>query len=372
LDAPHAVIASTPELTGEAAARLAAIVTSSDDAIVSKNLDGIIQSWNASAERLFGYTAEEAIGRSIRLIVPPDRQGEEDEILSRIRRGERVDHLDTVRLRKDGTLIPISVTISPISDATGRVIGASKIARDISERRRAEEAIRQSMAVKDEFLNLVSHELRTPTATIVGNLQILLRRGDTLDSALRQQALEDAATEANRLVTIVENLLILTRLHGDVAVETEPLKLDVYVAASVEAALRKHPGRVIHRHEEPVPPVLAEPILLEMVLDNLLSNALKYSAADAPVEIRLSNRDGCALVTVADRGIGVAPEDREAIFESFYRSEAAKVSAGGMGLGLAVCQRAIRGLKGKIWVEPREGGGSEFSFTLPTVLAPAK
>src|ERR1700746_293634 len=128
------------EITG----LLAAIVASSDDAIVSKNLNGIITSWNHSAERIFGYTAEEAIGRPITLVIPLDRRQEEVEILAKLRRGERVDHFETVRIRKDGTLLNISLTISPVRDLNGNVTGASKVARDITDRKRAEEALRES------------------------------------------------------------------------------------------------------------------------------------------------------------------------------------------------------------------------------------
>src|SRR5215218_6864901 len=158
--------------------RLAAIVSSSDDAIVSKDLNGIVMSWNAGAERIFGYTAEEIIGKSIRLLIPADRQGEEDLVLAKIRRGERVDHFDTVRQRKDGSLVDISLTVSPVKDRNGRIIGASKIARDISERKQTEELMKQTMLLKDQFLSMVSHELRTPIATVLGNGQLLLRRSD--------------------------------------------------------------------------------------------------------------------------------------------------------------------------------------------------
>ena len=152
-------------------ARLAAIIDSSDDAIVSKDLNGIITSWNKGAERLFGYPAEETIGRSIRMLVPLDRQDEEDEVLRRIRIGERVDHFETVRRRKDGTFVDISLTVSPIHDATGRVVGASKIARDITDRKVAEATLAESMELKNQFLSLVSHEFRprsqSSSATVI-------------------------------------------------------------------------------------------------------------------------------------------------------------------------------------------------------------
>jgi PAS domain S-box-containing protein len=152
---------------------LAAIVETSDDAIVSKSLHGIIQTWNAGAERLFGYSATEAIGRHISLIIPPERLNEEDLIVRRLRAGERVDHFETMRVRKDGRQVPISLSISPIKDHAGRVVGASKIARDISERRQAEEAVQQADRRKDEFLATLSHELRNPLAPIWSAAQVL-------------------------------------------------------------------------------------------------------------------------------------------------------------------------------------------------------
>src|SRR5450631_2456650 len=147
-------------------ARLAAIVESSDDAIVSKTLTGQIQSWNAAATRIFGYSAEEVIGQPITLIIPPELQDEERHILERVRRGERIDHFDTIRLTKDGRRIPISLTVSPVRNPRGVIVGASKIARDISERARSEQALREGERRKDEFLALLAHELRNPLAPI--------------------------------------------------------------------------------------------------------------------------------------------------------------------------------------------------------------
>ena len=157
----------------EAQARLAAIVESSQDAIVSKNLDGIIQSWNSGAERLFGYTAEEAIGKSIRILIPPERLEEEHEIIARIVNEERVEHFDTVRVTKYGERIDISLTVSPVRDRTGRIVGASKVARDITDRRRTEEALREADQRKDQFLALLAHELRNPLAPLRNGLQVM-------------------------------------------------------------------------------------------------------------------------------------------------------------------------------------------------------
>src|SRR6516165_10824273 len=155
--------------------RLAAIVSSSDDAIVSKDLNGTVQTWNLGAERIFGYTAKEIIGKSIRIIIPADRQSEEDFVLSKVRRGLMVDHFETVRQRKDGTLIDVSVTVSPLRNTNGEIIGASKIAREITEQRRLRAAAEEASRLKDEFLTVLSHELRTPLNAVLGYSRMLRR-----------------------------------------------------------------------------------------------------------------------------------------------------------------------------------------------------
>src|SRR6266404_4123729 len=195
----------TPPAAGpglaDAAARLAAIVDSSNDLIVSKTLDGIITSWNPAAERLFGWTAAEAIGRPITLIIPEAQRAEEDDVLARVRRGERVEHFDTVRVTKDRRLVDVSITVSPVRDSAGRIVGASKIARDISERRRIEAERAQFLAreraareeaeranrAKDEFLATVSHELRTPLNGVFGWARML--QSADMDDLTRQRAL---------------------------------------------------------------------------------------------------------------------------------------------------------------------------------------
>jgi PAS domain S-box-containing protein len=216
----------------EAMARLGAIVRSAHDAIISKTLDGTITSWNSAAERMLGYAAAEAIGRSIRMIVPPDRLAEEDEILRRLRLGESIDHIETERLHKDGRRIPISLTLSPVRDANGRVVGASKIARDISERKQAEEELRQAHRQKDEFLAMLAHELRNPLGTIMGAASALLRYGDRPDLARRSVEIIDR--QARQLARLVEDLLDLTRLaSGKIVLHRAPLDL----AAATEACI---------------------------------------------------------------------------------------------------------------------------------------
>ena len=367
---PQATMPDSIRANSELSARLSAIVDSSDDAIVSKDLTGRIQSWNRAAELLFGYTAEEAVGRSIRMLIPDERQDEEDQVLATLARGERIEHYETVRRRKDGSLIDISLTVSPLKDVTGRVIGASKIARDISVRKRAEEALERSLQVKEEFLSLVSHELRTPISMVVGNGNLLLHRRHQLTDYQVRQALEDLVSQGERLQAIIENLLLLTRMDRAEPLDLEPVHLARLVSSARDAFLAREPRRVVL-----VPAARGaqlargDPGLLSLVLDNLLTNASKYSPADEPIEVRIEQaEDGWVEAGVMDRGIGFGEGDTEVMFTPFYRSAAARQRAAGMGLGLAVCRRAMEAQGGTIFARRREGGGSEFVLRLPSAI----
>lgn len=346
---------------------LAAIVQSSDDAIVSKDLNGIIQSWNRAAEQMFGYVAEEAIGQSIRTIIPADRQHEEDMVLARIRAGERVDHFETVRQRKDGSRLHVSLTVSPIRDKTGSVVGASKVVRDITARAEADAAVQRSIAIKDQFLSLVSHELRTPISVIVGNAHLLTRRGDTLAESDRSQALQDITFEAERLQRIIENLLLLTRVEAGDRLEVEPIHLERLVSLAVETVRRRSRSREIRLDVGAgCPPALGDATLVTMVLENLIGNADKYSPPDHPIDVRVGvDESGSGEVHVLDRGIGFGDNEGPGLFTPFYRTNGAKEFASGMGLGLAVCKRAIEEQGGSIGANQRPGGGADFWFSLP-------
>ncbi len=355
----------SPPVGAAANAWLAAIIASSDDAIVSKNLEGIVTSWNGAAHRMFGWSAEEMVGNSIRRLIPADRQSEEDEVLARIHRGERVDHFETVRQRKDGSLVEISLSVSPIVDADGRIVGASKVARDISERREAERVLKESLAIKDQFLSLVSHELRTPIAIIVGNGHLLERRDGHLSPEERARSLADIKFHAERLQRIIENLLLLTRAEADKEFEVEVIHLPRLLDEVLADFRRRNPGRQIDvRVEEAIPTVVGEETITTMVIENLLNNAVKYSHESTTIEVEVANGPSWVEVHVLDRGIGVADEDLADLFNPFFRTERAQEKAGGMGLGLAVCRKVVESQGGTIMAARRPGGGSDFRFTL--------
>lgn len=370
-NAPKTSVLATPAsliATAGADAWLAAIIDSSDDAIVSKSLEGIVTSWNPAAERMFGWRAEEMIGQSIRRIVPADRQSEEDEVLARLRRGEPIDHFETVRQRKDGSTLEISLTVSPIRDREGRIVGASKVARDITERKRAEAAIAESMAIKDQFLSLVSHELRTPLSIILGNGQLLTRRGASLSEEERARSLHDITTEAEQLLRIVENLLLLTRAEAEKEFELEVIHIGRLTTEAVTSFQRRHPDRSVQLTiSENIHPTVGESTITRMVLENLLNNAAKYSEPGTPIEVEVLSAEGGAEVRVLDRGIGLTDQDLEGIFNPFFRAQTAKEAAAGMGLGLAVCRRVVEAQGGSVYAAQRPTGGSVFGFTLKAV-----
>src|SRR5215831_6914041 len=258
-----------------ASRHLAKIVDSSDDAIVSKDLDGTIMSWNSAAERMFGYTAAEAIGRSIRIIIPQDRQQEEDFVLSEIRAGHAVQHYETVRQRKDGSSIPISLTVSPIYDDLGVVVGASKIARDISERvqllavaqeqarenARLYEQAREADRLKDDFLAVLSHELRTPLGAIVGYSRLL--RGGLLTGEKAEQALETLDRNAASLAQIIDDVLDISRIvSGNLRLDVQPVELPLVVhnaVATVQPAADAKGIRLQTMVDSRVGPVSGDP-----------------------------------------------------------------------------------------------------------------
>jgi len=360
-------------------ATLAAIVESSDDAIVSKSLEGVVNSWNQGAERIFGYTAAEMIGRAINVIIPADRQHEEPEILRRIRSGERVDHFETVRQRKDGTLIDVSVTISPVRDDTGRIVGASKIARDVTQQKQvqrelaaAKQAAETANKAKDHFLSVLSHELRTPLTPVLAAVSLIENQPTMAAQELRSQVQmirRNVETEAR----LVDDLLDVTRIargkirlhfevvdtHAVIRSVTEMLQPEITEKGqTLTLALR---ARSSH--------VWGDAGRLQQVIMNLLSNAVKFTPQDGDVTIRSINDDGRIVVSIADTGIGIEPDVIPRLFTAFEQGDwNVPQRFGGLGLGLSIVKSLVGMHAGTVTAfSEGKDRGATFTVTLKNV-----
>src|SRR5271166_4375587 len=342
--------------------RLAAIVASSDDAIIGKDLNSIITSWNFGAERIFGYSAEEMIGTSIMRLIPLDRQEEELEILSHIRRGERLDHFETMRLAKDGRQLNVSITVSPIKDSTGHVIGASKVARDITERKKTEEAMKKAMEeakvahsqaeranrMKDEFLATLSHELRTPLNAVLGWANIL-RLGKLQGEELKQ-GLDTIERNARIQAQIIEDLLDMSRIiSGKIRLDVQRVDLPAVLNESIETlrAMAEAKGVRLQVVVDPFAgPISGDPSRLQQVFWNLLNNAIKFTPKGGKVRVVLERVNSHVEVSVIDTGEGIAPDFLPYIFDRFQQGDASTTRRhGGLGLGLAIVKELV-GLHG--------------------------
>ncbi|HUS34276.1 MAG TPA: PAS domain S-box protein, partial [Verrucomicrobiae bacterium] len=369
----------------EARLRLAAVVESSDDAIISKTLEGYVTSWNAGARRIFGYSAEEVIGKHITILFPPDRLPEEEKVLSTIRRGERLEHFETVRKTKDGRLIDVSLTVSPIKDALGKIIGASKIARDITERKRAEneikrvnEELERRVEERTASLRETNDQLETFCYTIAHDLRSPLRAQQSFAQALldeHRQALGDSGVDyaarilrnAHRLDNLVSDLLAYSRLSRD-QIKLAPVDLakvlkDVIEAQSDQIKRLDASVMVSQLHC-----VTAYEPTLHLVVANLVANALKFVPPDAKPAIRIRSemRQSVVRIWVEDSGIGIAPEHMEKIFGVFHRLHQMDKYPG-TGIGLAIVQKGVERMGGRVGVESEVGHGSRFWVELPAV-----
>jgi PAS domain S-box-containing protein len=362
---------------------LAAIVESSDDAIISKSLDSIISSWNDAAERMFGYTAEEMIGKPITVLIPPQYLDEEAAILAKLRRGERIEHFETVRVRKDGRLLDVSLTVSPIKDLDGAVIGASKIARDITQRKIAEEALRQEIAVrqraenslreadrrKDEFLATLAHELRNPLAPI--RQAALIFKAPAATEAQKRWSSDVISRQVQHMALLLEDLLDVSRItRGTLGLRTESVNLDEIVQAALEPARpiidsRRHNFSI----ELPPDPVhfTADPLRLAQVLSNLLTNAAKYTNPGGTLRLCAGCTAETLTIHVIDNGIGLTPEATTSVFAMFSQVASSREnSEGGLGIGLALAKGLVELHGGTIEAKSAGmGHGSEFIVRLP-------
>jgi PAS domain S-box-containing protein len=369
-------------LRAEVQAKLAAIIESSDDAIISKTLDGVIRTWNRGAERIFGFTSDEAVGQPLLIIIPPDRHSEEPQILGRLRKGERIDHYETVRRRKDGKLIDVSVTVSPIRDSSGVIVGASKIARDITDQKRiqreletAKEAAETASRAKDHFLSILSHELRTPLTPALGGVGILEGREDLPEDVREQLALirRNIETQAR----LVDDLLDLTRIsRGIIELHFETVDLHAALRGAVSVFQKELEAKelavtmALHARESHV---WADPSRLQQVFFNLLSNAIKFTPAGGSIMLRSrTDAAGRLMLTITDTGIGIEPQTLSRLFQPFEQGQQSTTSRryGGLGLGLSITRALLQMHQGSVRaLSEGEGRGSTFEILLPTIVA---
>ncbi|HEX4051282.1 MAG TPA: PAS domain S-box protein [Steroidobacteraceae bacterium] len=348
--------------------RLAAIIESTEDAVASKTLEGIITSWNRGAERLFGYSADEIIGQPIFTVVPPQLYEQEREILARLRAGQRIEHFDTQRLRKDGTPVDISLTVSPIRDSSGAIVGASKIARDITQRKRMETDLLEADRRKDEFLATLAHELRNPLAPIRTSSDVLSHLA--LVGPARS-ACEIIQRQVAFMTRLVDELLDVARINsGRIEMQREPLDLRSVMVAAVEACRpdidAAHHQLDLHLPQEPVI-VLGDRVRLAQIFANVLGNAAKYTPSAGCIAVSLQREQGDALVRIRDNGIGIDPHKLNYVFELFSQLERSyERTGGGLGIGLALARRLVMLHEGQIHAHSAGvGKGSEFTIRLP-------
>jgi len=401
---------------------LSAIVDSSDDAIVGKTLDSVIRSWNTSATRMFGYEPEEAIGRSVLMLIPPELHEEERVIVSRLSVGARVDHFETIRLRKDGSRIPVSLSVSPIKDASGRILGAAKIARDLTETNRllrverelsrqlhqqaleleqqmeeaqmlqeeleatndelyraleaarlAKEEAEAANRAKSQFLATISHELRTPLNAIAGYV-------DLLDLGLRGSVTDEQRADLVRikrnqrsLLRLIENVLDFARVEsGRINYHITKVPMDE-VLATLESFVAPSLGKKnieykIHACGSHVV-ALADRDKVEQIMVNLLSNAVKFTDRGR-IDVECHERDEWLEIEVRDTGRGIRPELLEAIFEPFVQGDQSLTrTSEGAGLGLSISRHLARGMGGDVVASSEPGRGSRFVLFLPRATA---
>jgi PAS domain S-box-containing protein len=355
----------------ELRSRLAAIVDSSDDAIIGKTTNGIITSWNKGAERLFGYVPDETVGQPIEMLLPPGREGEEPEIMQRLANGERVEPFETVRRCKDGREIDVSVTISPIRDSRDQVVGASKVARDISDRKRAQEALARAKEVAETtsrefeaFSYSVAHDLRAPLRGIDGFSQALLEDySDKLDSEGRRQ-LGKVRESAKYMAQLIENLLMLARVTQS-DLRREHVDLTTLARATTVRLQNADSQRSVELRVADGLVGYGDARLLGILLENLLSNAWKFTAkrAIAHIEFASERENGQRVFFVKDDGAGFDMAYAAKLFGVFQRLHTPDEFEG-IGIGLATVQRIVRRHGGRVWAEGALDRGASFYFTL--------
>ncbi|HET9365121.1 MAG TPA: PAS domain S-box protein [Candidatus Angelobacter sp.] len=353
----------------EAQRLLAAIVESSDDAIASKDLNGIVTSWNRSAERLLGYSADEMIGQPITLIIPPELHPDETMILGKIRRGEKIDHFETVRVRKDGERIEVSLTISPVRDKNGIIIGAAKIIRDITESKKIERALRttEKLAAAGRLAATVAHEINNPLEAVT-NLVYLAKR-DLSDRKKVEHYLQLASRELDRVSHIARQTLGFYRENSQpTAVNISQILNDLLFL--YETRLQSRKIKVVKQYDKPIE-ITALAGEIRQAFSNLITNAIDAMPSGGTLLVRATEShawsNSCqpgVRITILDTGSGIKPQHKNHLFQPFFTTKADV----GTGLGLWITRTIIVKHHGQIRIKSRSGSkvhGTAFSIFLP-------
>jgi two-component system, chemotaxis family, CheB/CheR fusion protein len=344
-------------------------------AVYTTDIDGRITFFNEAAVELWGRRPElgEEWCGSLRLFHLDGRPMRHDECPMAIALKEQRSVRGAIAYadRPDGRRIAFMPYPTPLRDSENTMIGAVNVLVDVTDRLAAEQALQKSAealevsnAVKDEFLGLISHELRTPVTTIFGNATLLADRAELGER--ERTMVNDILGDSDRLLRIVENLLQLTKLGAGSELDLEPQVLDHVVHRALASYRRRHPEREVRLTTSPPSAVVdGDSTAIELLIENLVSNADKYSPASEPIEVLIERREGEACLHVLDRGIGIADDDADSVFTPFYRTDEARLKASGMGVGLAVCKRIVEAQGGRVWAGPRDGGGADVGFALP-------
>lgn len=350
---------------------LASAVESSDDAIIIKSLQGFVTSWNKGAEQVYGYTADEIMGQNVSILEPENVKGEIKKLDEKVKQGKKVRHYQTLRLRKDGTIINASITLSPVFDTYGRLIAISTVTRDITDIKKAEEMLRlkieelaRSNSELEQFAYVASHDLQEPLRMIASYLQLLQRkyRGQLDEKA--DKYIYFAVDGASRMQSLINDLLEFSRVTTK-AGEIEPASSEAIlktVLSDLDLVIKEKGASVSY---DPLPEIIADSTQIAQIFQNLISNAIKFRSEEPPqIHISAKQEKDYWLFSVKDNGIGIDPKYSERIFEVFKRLHK-REEYPGTGIGLSICKKIVERHGGRIWVESEPGKGSTFCFTLP-------
>ncbi len=372
---PEGVAAIIKDITEQKRAqeekfRLAGIVDSSYDAIIGKTLGGIITAWNRGAQRLYGYKVEEVIGKSVSILMPAERSDELLAILQKLVKGEAVEQFETVRVRKDGRQIDVSLTVSPIKNANGKIIGASAIARDITERKQAEKQMQEAIKIKSEFTSTVSHELRTPLAISKEALSLILRGKLGQVTAQQKEILTTASNNIDRLSLLINDVLDFSKIEaGQMKIYRELVDVTALVKESYEGwKLRANLKKIDFGLELPSKPIklMLDKLRFIQILSNLLNNAIKFTPENGKVQLVLEETPQDVKFSVVDTGAGISQEDLPKIFGKFQQlNRTHGPGYQGTGLGLNITKSLVELHGGQLTVESEEAKGSKFMFNIP-------